>query len=394
MNAKHGGCAVLVQCSCSYGGKGEETSAELLLGRCGFDSNFYSVQSIKKSNSGHFGCENTHAVTEDGRLLPDLMFGHNHVAYLTNDPMYGDLSHGVYMEAEEEGHQVSCFVPVNENGSGNTLVLCSAGSQNAVYMIRAGFKDSFIQKKLLVGEDLWEFSVNDAGLLVVSGPAASRYAVYHNRDNLSIDGDLKSSFGHQTQALDGANETDLMAKIPADGTALVLCSHSSGVEDRTSAAIYRLTLAAENVDATSLAGQKGTNYSHDTADLWKFNAEGGKLKVTGPTGPCRYAILANFRNEMDLRPPSQRFCLATGEEEAVKGTVKVDDGGITGWVSTPSRIVIKVNEEPKYEIGADDLTSTGDKHAFSLQWDKDDLPAGLHMVRVFAVRNHVNGKLK
>ena len=62
-----------------------------------FDGNTYSMDSMGKSNAGHFGCENywgTPPTNEDGTLLGDLMFGTNHVAVFSNDAHYGNLSNG------------------------------------------------------------------------------------------------------------------------------------------------------------------------------------------------------------------------------------------------------------------------------------------------------------
>ena len=123
-NSGSGGCLALLQISCAYGGKSSETTAETCMIRFGYNGNHIHKIPLAQNHNGHFGCENSCVTDENGRLLPDLMFGNNHVSLISSDPRHGNLSHGRHIFDD------SCLnLNVNgsldgESGGGCTLVLC------------------------------------------------------------------------------------------------------------------------------------------------------------------------------------------------------------------------------------------------------------------------------
>ena len=90
----------MVLLSNAYGAKPHETTAQLALLRFGFDGNHFGWKSILATNEGHFGCENGLVTDERGNLVADLLFGNNHVMFLTNLSQYGNLKHGVVVNAD------------------------------------------------------------------------------------------------------------------------------------------------------------------------------------------------------------------------------------------------------------------------------------------------------
>ena len=174
VNSYAGGCAGLLQLSCSYGGPGADTTAELGLLRLGYDSNNFQFTSIAKSNHGHFGCENSFVTDEHGRFIPDLMFGRNDVSLFSTDHRHGNMSHGrVYRGDDIES------IPLNindGNSGGNTLILCQGVASGVgdstmlagVYMVRLGFKENHAQSVHVAGTNAWKFDGNESGHLNVS----------------------------------------------------------------------------------------------------------------------------------------------------------------------------------------------------------------------------------
>ena len=95
VNTHHGGGAGLALFSNAYGGKPQETTAQLGLVRFGFDGNHFGWKSIRASKEGHFRADDNLVTDESGNLVADLLFGHNHVMLLTNVSKYGNLNHGI-----------------------------------------------------------------------------------------------------------------------------------------------------------------------------------------------------------------------------------------------------------------------------------------------------------
>ena len=372
--------------------------------RSGYDGNHLSQVSLSRSSAGHFTPANSFVTDEYGNLVPDCLFGSNHVAVLSNDARYGNLSHGILVEGlPEEGTTV---LPVNVNGShsgihgaGSSLVLCSGwesgvdGAQfvSAVYIIRSGSKGNNLHSALMKGEDKWTFAAGDDGILTISGVGRSRYAVYHNRDNL-VEKAGNRSRSLSTQMLTGAEGKELV-DMSADKhfVLLVLCSHSSGIEDATVASLYLVSCNNGIVKSDFINSTKGSEYKSNVTDLWSFEVTNQKLRIRGPDGPCRVAFVSNLHGN-DLERFDQRGCLVTGENEPIRGAVTINNNDIRGWVSRHSAVLVTVNEHKEFWFPGPELKAVGKKWAFQHKWNKDEIRPGLSLVSIFAVRKNVSGK--
>ena len=413
VNAFHGGCAGLIQCSNTYGADGSHTTYELLLYRAGFQGNHFSVASLVKGNQGHFGAQNNFRTDEHGKLIGDLMFGTNHVSLISNDPKHGNLTHGILVKSAEDEDGTVLPLDVNgEGGAGSTLTICSsvergAGDvtvKTAIYTTRSGHKDNHQETKLLVGDDLWKFGLADK-LLKVTGPLNSTYGMYHNREEC-IDltyGGLKSeekvvnAHGYHAATLDGETSVRLTPLGSESGALVLLCSNSnSELSDDTCAALYFLCVSpGQGVTSKFVKGIVGGSYSHPSADLWAVKESSGFISVQGPKGPCRYGFISN----MTAKEPSllenlcsPYGCLATGQADALRGAVKIDDISVVGWVNRACDVKIYFNEKETLMFKSEELKEVvSGRWAFCHTWTKEEERFELLLVGVKA-RTTVEGK--
>ncbi|CAG2215022.1 unnamed protein product [Mytilus edulis] len=305
----------------------------IVLVRSGYDGNHVQFELLSKiipSPEGYFNnLRNNYEVDEEGMLIADCYYDKNHIMMLTNDSNYGNLRNGVFVEMQ--GNKSSVEFPLNvnggrnERGSGITLILCSGGkgddSINTLYLILSETEGNKFSAKAISGEDKYEFSVNEDGILCVSGPAGSRFGLWHNRDNLTQTPALTlHPFVSQTQCIDGKEAFLLMENVTEHAAIVILCSNSNGMEDSTVSSVYHLVIKDGTLVATNaISGCHGTNYKK--SDLWNFEVIGGRLLASGPTGPCRYGVLSNIiASKEELKKScKQDFCLATGESTKTKG---------------------------------------------------------------------------
>lgn len=302
-----------------------------------FDCNHFSHANLKDSKGEHFGPEPTYLVDEEGGFLGNLQFGSSHVMLLTNDSKNGRLGNGFMVEAS--GNETDLSVNVNgsegsKNGGGTTLILCSGTEESkpvtAIYMISTGGKENYMASNLMSGGDKWKFGVTARNTLCVSGPGDSRYAVYHNREELVLQKPgMKQSNVLMTQAWDGTETTVMADSVPSHGCFVVLCSNSSGADDHTCAAFYLVSVEADGIASKLVSKLHGEGYT--TGDLWKFEKSGNTIVVTGPKGPCRYVVLSNDEYK-DQQYIFQDVCLATGSPQPIRGQVEVTMQGVQGIV--------------------------------------------------------------
>lgn len=394
VNSYYGGCASLLLCSNNYGGKGSETTAEIFLVRSGFDCNHYGVVSIMCGNSGHFGAQNSFQTNEEGLFHGNLMFGTNKIMLMSNDCQYGDLSNGVLVDSPpgDDGHY-RMFADSNcTDGSNCQMVLCSGGDDShAVYMIRTGYKDNYLEAKPMHGDNKWKFDVNDGGEVTAEGPAGSRFCIYSNRpDKLIEDSSLKKPRVFLTQATDGRQLTTILDNMAA-GVLMVLCSSSHGMEDATAAAVYMITVSSKlEMSIKLLASQAGKGLS--SSDLWEFESVSGRsISVKGPANPCRYAMLSNLP-DVGMATTDQAICLGTGDPHTLQGEVLITDKLVKGIIGRPSKVCIKVNHKVIASFRPGQLKQIKDGFAFCREWKQGEITTGISLVRVFAVRNHVTSK--
>lgn len=345
VNAGNGGCAGLLLASNYYGGTGKDCNSRITFLRCGFDCNHFSCANLQDSKGGHFSPEQSYVVNEEGEFIGDLQMGNNHVMLLTNDSKNGRLGNGVLVEAT--GDKTDLFVNVNggegtKSGGGTSLILCSGteGGKpvSAIYMISTGGKDGYIDSKLMAGSDKWKFGVSDGNSLTVNGPGDSRYAVYHNREELvKQDKGRKQSNVLMTQAWNGQEPTVMADSLPSHACFVILCSNSSGPDNHTCAAFYLVTVETDGIASKLVSKLHGEGYS--TADLWKFEKSENSITVTGPKGPCRYVVLSNdaYKNQQYI---FQDVCLATGLPQPIRGQVQISLQGVQG--------IVEVGEKKMY----------------------------------------------
>ena len=388
VNGGAGGSASLVLTSCAYGGKGEETNTEMFLLRGGVDCNHFAATSVFRDHEGHFGPENKFITTEDGTLILNGLFGHNFTRVFSNVGKYSNLRDGRLVEnATKLPLKVNC-------GGGLTIILCSGIHSdkmvNAVYMVRSGFKDNKFKSKLLAGDDVFEFYV-EAEFAHVKNIKESRYAVFHNRDNL--EGAENHCFVSQTQAYNGKDANVLCEKVADNASFLVLCSSSNGTEDVTGAALYWLAVHDGKI-VTAKELSRNVHKLVTDGDTWSFEIVNGRLLVTGLDGPNRYGLLSNqpASTTQLMASLQQSSCLLSGEKTKVSGYVTVTEKGFSGNVGRRSKVQIQLNDKTAIVVTEEKLKQEGDIWTFSHQWTKEELSVGCHVVRVFALRPHVHSE--
>ena len=373
--------------------------------RSGFDGNHVGIKSIEKCHHGHFGPETVFNPTdEQGQLLPDCMFGTNHLCLITNDPRYGNLSHGLHGKGEEDGSVSPLPLSVNGgDGSSAAILLCSGWEPGAdeakfvtgFYLVRVGHINEKLEAKFVKGEDKWKFGYNDEAVVTVEGVRRSVYGFYHNRDNVLSDiSTVKGqAMSHQCQTIKGEEETIIMSSVNNQrGVLLVMCSNSSGTVNATAAAVYMLTLCDGSVKSECVSDDHGDTYREAKSDLWTFQILNNTLIVSGPSGPCRYGFISNLFNDgSQSGSTTAPACLATGQPEPIRGAVSVTDKGLTGQMSKRAPVLVKRNEEATFVFEAGDLVETDGGYAFHREWTKEEQAVGLHLIRVYAVCKHATG---
>jgi hypothetical protein len=86
-----------------------------------------------------------------------------------------------------------------------------------------------VEAKIISGDDKFEFSVREDGILTVAGPTGSQFGIFHNRDNLPL---MPSHvYVSQTQCLDGTHTLMKNIADQSTSTLVVLCSNSYGTQD-------------------------------------------------------------------------------------------------------------------------------------------------------------------
>ena len=175
-----------------------------------------------------------------------------------------------------------------------------------------------------------------------------------------------------------------MKNVKGKFSAVVLCSNGNGPEDSTTAAVYLLNVRENEVDKSLIKA------SGDGGD-WEFKVKGSSVVATGPAGPTRYGVVSNLLANGSSSVIAPFGCLATGADEAVRGAITVTQESITGWVSKPSDISIKMNEKTVARYAANQLQSSGGKSAFKRDFTDHEKMPGLYLVRVYAIQPHKNG---
>ncbi|KAL4237053.1 hypothetical protein ACF0H5_005437 [Mactra antiquata] len=400
INAHYGGCTSIMLISCAFGGKGAETNAGATLIRSGFDCNHRQEKMFYNDKEGHFDVKLYYMEDEYGNYITKNLFGTNHIRLLTNDSRYGNLRSGIFAEIGEGSSEALLHVNVNgkwngDHGAGLSMILCSSfdgnETMNAVYMIRSGFKDDHFRAKLVTGDDKFKFHLKDE-CLAVSGPSGSRFALFHNRDNLTSPG--QHCFVAQLQSVSGEKPMAIVENVSQHASVIVLCSNSNGSEGCTVSSIYQVAISNGKMkNFTELAGLHGNSY--EKSDLWTFFINNGNLEVVGPTGPCKYGVMTNMpATKKELQESiKQSFCIATGETTKTVGNVTICDDDVTGEVNKMSDIIIQWNEKVHCRIPGKDLKKVNGLYKFTYTWSEAEKKVGVHLVKIFAVRKHTQSGL-
>ena len=205
---------------------------------------------------------------------------------------------------------------------------------------------------------------------------------------LDTEGSQKCHAGHAA-TFDGPAGVELMT-IGSSAIVLVLCSNSSGSEDATCSVVYMLTIHDGKVDAAIVVSQKGKHYSSDKEDLWTFSLNGNKILTCGPEGPCRYGFISNMK-ESDKLPPIT-MCLATGQDQPIRGSVTITKEAVTGFVSQRCDVLVQKDTEFVYKFSKNDLNAKDGIFEFHRKWTAEESKPGLCLVHVCAVGDRVKGK--
>ena len=110
------------------------------------------------------------------------------------------------------------------------------------------------------------------------------------------------------------------------------------------------------------------------------------LRVKGPAGPCRYALLSNYASNIAVAIDyNMQYCLATGETDPVQGVTRATSADVTGWVTKRCDVLVSVNDVDTLMLLGQQLQLVSGRYAFHLKW-ASRLKPGLHNVRVYALR--------
>ena len=92
-------------------------------------------------------------------------------------------------------------------------------------------------------------------------------------------------------------------------------------------------------------------------DATNFNIlEGNSLRVSGPVGACRYAVLSNYSdNIVENLNPNPHLCPVTAHADALLGIVTVTKTSVTGWLTKRRDVIVTLNEQDHMIVRADDL---------------------------------------
>lgn len=400
VNNHEGGACSLALVSNAYGADGTNTTAEIFLFRSGYNCNHFGTVSIAKSHKGHFGPATSFLTDENGNLILDCLFGTNHVMFLTNQIKYGHLGHGYLIKGFENSEEPNLLhLNVNGNrdgmhGGGATLVLCSAMKDSepvgAVYLIRSGHKGNAFERTFIKGEDIWEFTVDNSGYLYIRGGIDSVYTVYHNRKNhrptTDVSGQAMSYF---SENYDGSAGTTILNVYPngKHASVLVLCSHSCGHEDATSASLYLVFLSSLTAKVYPVSDSYGEGCIHREQWDFKVDPKSNHLRAFGPPGPCRFAIMSNINKNLfgdaKIQPVAPTF-LVPGIAEEFSGNVNITPEEISGNVTNKCAIHLVVNGLLICRIPPEQLTSSDSKWTFQRSWLENEVQIGIILVQIFA----------
>ncbi|EDV21766.1 uncharacterized protein TRIADDRAFT_59817 [Trichoplax adhaerens] len=410
VNGQYGGSTSLLIVSSTYN---RETAAALLMLQSGFDSNHCRLsiihQMLGKKHQPTFGdCIYVHPDVK-GNLILNSGCGANFVTILSNHAHQTSLRCGLVCIPKD--NELICDLPikVDESDGGAAILLCSAPCEGrakaklsafgALYLLRFGSDGNNFHGEKLYGDSQWKFSTKGPNSrLRVSGPKESTYCLYHNRPDRYQD--IKDSsvfrnFTYHTQAIDGERKTMILklATSIKHCIFIVLCSHSYGNEDRTISALYLLTVSTEASEKRKVrAGYfKGSGSKGNNSNVWKFSLSNASIYVSGPSGPCRYAILSNISDSrlshgMKQTDHNQHASLAIADRSFLHSQVDIDNEKISGWLSQSSTLCITVDEKEVFRIKRQELNQESEnKFTFSKLWPSRQRILGLHLIRVFAI---------
>lgn len=391
INAGPGGCTALLFVSNSYN-KENNTTGEIFMVRSGYDSNHFQALCLSKSGGGHFGPASSIKTDEDGQVLVECLFGLNYLMLLSNDVRHGNIQNGVFLQGPSDTDEsFPLTININGgNGGGVTLLLCCGlvdGLQeptvtSAVYMIRSGNKGNFCSTSLVTGEDKWKFTTQQSGILCVSGVGCSVYAVYHNREpeHGQYPGCTAFSTALHVSTQRGEEKVVLVPSIPHHTLLWVLCSHSYGRENSTSAAVYAVSVSSSGMLSAQMVKGSHGSANNQALSQWTFGLQNGQVVVHGPTGFCRYAVMATLQAD-----PSSS-CTPLIPEVGI-GCASISKNIVSGLLTEKCGVQVQVNDKVSINLHSSQLSNKRCAYGFETCLEEVMSSPGLYLVRVFAVKD-------
>ncbi|XP_038072011.1 uncharacterized protein LOC119740704 [Patiria miniata] len=401
VNGKHGGGTALMLLTDVTN---TTFTSELCLIRCGFDGNHYQYTSISKAGEHSlYKYFRTHT-DADGFMSPCLRFGFSRATIVSNIALMGHCGvMAVYTGPKTKGFSntatLKTDISVNPGKYGCALlVLCSASGKKGSHPCNAYFLAFSHNSGELVAhaitdkncDNLWSFGC-EQGMLEITGPSQSHYGIWLS------DGDTNTGTSGKvihTQTFSGSEKTVLVESLPGfqDYSLLVLCSCSRGVDDKTSSALYLVTVQKWGVRCSFIAGSSS---SSEGGNDWFISEDNNQLVVVGPGAPCRYSFISNLPE--DVANPQQRCfqtsCLATGLDSNYRGAVYVNGASITGWVSKMSQVKIMLNGRMIELVEAGQLLEQPDgRLGFQRELSDDENSTGLKLLQVYGLTSDINNQ--
>ncbi|XP_033109970.1 uncharacterized protein LOC117111193 [Anneissia japonica] len=375
--------------------KSNTAAAQVQLVRCGSSGNHFETLSLAKTGEHsvyHFDVTYTNSV---GDLCPMAIYGTSHTSLLSNLPRFGNCQCGVVLQSGKKGVIETGIEVNNPSIYFSLVVLCSASPVKGITPCNA----YIVQSKPLSSvpfssekNNLWSFT-EENDLLKIQGPQNSSVIIFVNSPEdtkLKITG--QKALVNHTQSFVGSEETLLLnglKKLPL-GSMLVLCSHGRGADDdKTTSALYLVSLNKSKVDCTFVQGMSGT---FSSGNAWTIYHKNDNLVAVGPAGPCRYTILSNILSPVEINGTRLAECLVTGEQQPMRSGLVVYEDKLMGWLTKVCQVKLMMNGKVLEVVPLRKLLKQPDgRFGFCRELKEEERKPGLKLIQAFALVKDIHG---
>ncbi|XP_033109971.1 uncharacterized protein LOC117111194 [Anneissia japonica] len=401
VNAGAGGGTALLSIVRFNSDKGT-AAAQVQLVRCGSSGNHFETLSLAKtgehSNSHSDDTSNEFDVTHTnsvGDLRPMALYGTSHTSLLSNLPRFGNCQCGIVLLSSKNGVIETGIKVNNPSINFSLLVLCSASPVKGTtpcnaYIVHSQPLSSvpFSSEK----SDLWKFT-GKKDLLKIKGPQNSSVTIFVNSpEDIKLEITGQKALVNHTQSFVGSEETILLNslnKLPMGGM-LVLCSHGLGADDdKTTSALYLVSLNKSKVDCTYVQGMSGT---FSSGNAWTIYHKNDNLVAVGPAGPCRYTILSNILSPVEINETQLAECLVTGEQQPMRSGLVVYEDKLMGWLTKVCQVKLMMNGKVLEVVPLRKLLKQPDgRFGFCRELTEEERKPGLKLIQAFALVKDIHG---